>query len=201
MKLIKSLRWVIVVGFALMLSSCASTYVTGSWKDANYTRPVQKVMVIGLGENKGRRRLFEDTLAAAFIKDGKQAVPSANYFDDIREISKETVLPIVKENNIDAVIVARMISVDKEQRFVPSAYPAHYNSFYGYYGRVGGNYYDPGYYVEDTLVSLEINLYETANAKLIWAITTETFSPENINKEINKLSSLIMSNLRKEGLL
>jgi len=201
MKFIRIIRWVLIPAIAFLLSSCASTYVTGTWKDANYSRPVQKVMVIGLGENASRRRMFEDSLASAFIKAGKQAVPSTNFFDDIREISKESVIPITKENSIDAVIVARMISVDKEQRFVPSAYPAHYNSFGGYYGRVGGYYNDPGYYVQDTLVSLEINLYETGNAKLIWAMTTETFSPDNINKEINKLSSLIMSNLTKEGLI
>jgi len=201
MKHVSVIKWALVPIFIVLLSSCASTYVTGTWKDENYTKPVSNVLVIGLGENQSRRRSFEDTLSTMFKKAGKEASPSAKYFEDIREISKESVGPLVNKENFDAVIVARILNIDKTQRYIPSAYPAHYNSFYGYYGRVGGAYYEPGQYVQDTLVSLEINLYETTNAKLIWAITTETFLPDNINKEINKLSELIMGNLEKEGLL
>jgi len=175
--------------------------VTGTWKDAEYTKPIQNILVIGLGENKGRRRSFENTLSTAFNQAGKKAAPSFTFFDDISKISKESVAPIVKEKQFDAVIVARVISVEKDKRYIPTSYPATYNSFYGYYNRVGTAYYNNGYYVDDTLVSLEVNLYETGNAKLIWAITTETFLPENINKEIKTLTKLIISDLKKTGLL
>jgi len=176
--------------------------LTGTWKEPSYTETVDNVLVIGLAENQGNRRIFEDSMSSAFKKAGKQATPSSKYFEDIREISKESVTPVVKDNKFDAVIVVRLLAISKEQRYVPSAYPAHYNNFYGYYGHVGVSHYnDPSYYVEETKVSLEINLYETANAKLIWAISTDTFSPDNVNKEINKLVDVIMENLKKDGLI
>ncbi len=200
----KSSRWACALVFVWLLSSCASTDVTQTWKNANYTLPIQKILVIGLADSPGRRGVFEDTLSASFIREGKQAVPSSNYFEDISVLNEETISTIVKKNKINAVIVARIVLVDKEQRFLASTYPAHYNSFYSYYGRylrTGENYYDPGYSLKETLVSLEINLYETTNARLIWAITTETFFSENINQEINKIAKIIMHNLKKEKLL
>jgi hypothetical protein len=94
-----------------------------------------------------------------------------------------------------------MVSADKQKRYVPTNYPTHYNSLYGYYDNVSPYYRDQGYYVENTIVSIEINMYETKSAKLIWAITTETFEPKNINKEVAEISQLIIKELTKEKLL
>jgi len=207
MKKIKLIPLLISLSLALLLTSCAATSVTGTWKEASYNKPIKKVLVIGLGKkdekvkSKSARRIFEDTISKDIKNAGAQAQVSLKYFNDNKTINKKTLAPIVKKEHFDTVLIARIVAVDKENRYVATGYPNSYSSMYGYYGQVSPYYREAGYYVQNTIVSLEINLYETKSAKLIWAITTETFEPDNINKEIQKLSTIIIDELKKEKLL
>jgi len=201
MRKINYVKFLVSLSLLLLLASCASTSVTGTWKDANYNKPIKKILIIALAKEASRRRIFEDTLSHDIINAGKDAVVSVKFFTNTKKISKKTLRPIVKKHNFDKVLIARVVSVDKEKQYVASGYPSTYNSMYGYYGSVRAGYGSGGYYVENTIVSLEFNLYETKNAKLIWALTTETFQINNINKEIKNLSEMIVKELKKSKLL
>jgi hypothetical protein len=201
MKYRNYLQNISIISTLLLLASCASTSVTGTWKDANYSQPANNILVVALASKESNRRIFEDTLSKDLIKAGKKASISVKFFDDASKINKKSLGPIIKKEGFDKVFIARVISVDKETRYVPSGYPSNYYSMYGYYGNASSYYRDPGYTVQDTIVSLEFNLYETKNAKLVWALTTETFQPDNINKEIAALSELIIKQLKSDNLL
>jgi len=201
MKNVKYLRPLFALFIPLFLASCAATSVTGTWKEASYNKPIKKILVIGLAKNIANRRIFEETLSKDFIKAGKSAEVSTKYFSDIKKINKKSLAPIVKKGKYDTVIIARVISIDKQSSYVPSAYPSGYDSMYGYYGRVSPYYMDQGYYVQNEIVSIEINMYETQKAKLVWAITTETFAPDNINDEVKEISDIIIKKLAEQKFL
>ncbi|MFV2059460.1 MAG: hypothetical protein ACC653_02180 [Gammaproteobacteria bacterium] len=198
MKHINFLQKIGILSLLLLLASCASTSVTGSWKDASYNKPAKHILVVAFAKKEASRRIFEDTLTKDLIKAGVKADISVKFFPEVNKINKKTLAPIVKKENYDMVFVARVISVDKETRYVPSGYPSNYYSMYGYSGYASSYYRDPGYTVQDTIVSLEFNLYETSGAKLIWALTTETFQPDKINKEIASLSEIIIKKLKED---
>lgn len=61
--------------------------------------------------------------------------------------------------------------------------------------------YSPGYLVDETIVSLETNMYVTPDEKLIWSLTSESFNPNNANKVINELAAIIIKELTKDGLI
>ncbi len=202
MKNINILSRLITLVISLLLTSCAATTITGSWKEVSYNKPIKNILVIGLSNNKTNRRIFEEILSQDIIETGKNASVSTKYFSDIKNISKKTLAPIVKKAHFDTVIIARVVSINKEQRHVPSSYPTNYGSMYGYYGRVSPYYSDnTNYMATNTIVSLEVNMYETSNAKLVWAITTETFEPGNVNKEVQKISEIIIKKLKEQKLL
>jgi len=197
-------RLLSILFVVFLVSSCVSTDVSGVWKDVNYSLPVKKIMLIGLGDNPARRGVLENTLSAFFIREGKQAVPSVNFFENISSINKKNILSISSENRINTVMIARIVLIDQEKHISPDAYPEYYNSFFKYFdkvGRVGKNYYNSEFALKETLVSLEINLYEMTHSRLVWAITTETFFSENINQELNKVAKIIISKLEEEALL
>jgi len=104
MKNVKYLPYFIAIFMPILLTSCASTSVTGSWKEASYTKPIQKVLVIGLAKNEAKRRIFEDALSKEIIKAGKLAENSTQYISDIKNISRESLKPIVRKENYDTVI-------------------------------------------------------------------------------------------------
>lgn len=201
MKKINFPRVITSLFIPLLLASCAATSITGTWKEESYTQPIKNILIIGLSKKETNRRIFEDTLSNDIIKAGKKAARSVKYIDDIKGINKESLKPIIKRGNFDTILIGRVVSIDKESRYIASdVYPSNYNSLYGYYGHVSP-YYNQGYIVQDTIVSLEFNIYETKNEKLVWALTTETFEPGNINKEIKKISEIIVKELQKQKLL
>ncbi|MFV1983297.1 MAG: hypothetical protein ACC657_07120 [Thiohalomonadales bacterium] len=201
MKKINYFRLIIGLFFPLLLVSCAATSITGTWKDENYNKPIEKILIIGLSSEAAHRRKFEDSLSEKIRKAGKKAVISVKYFTNINKINKESLEPIIEKEKVDTVIIVRAVSVDKENRYMPGSYPSMYGSMYGYYGAVSPYYQRKSYYSQTTKISLEINLYETKNAKLVWALATQTYEPGKLSKEIQKLAAIIANELKKDKLL
>ena len=190
-----------------MFSGCATTtQLTGSWKEPSADMKINKVLVIGKSDKAAVRRIYEDALVNKLKDHQVNAVASSRVLPIDREIDRPSVEGVVSEHGFDSVLVTKLIDVDKESRYVSGmTYVIPYNeyhNFYSYYGHRGtGIVHEPGYTYTETIVSLETNLYETKNAKLIWAITTESVNPDKINKDIDKLAELIAKKLDADDLL
>lgn len=190
-----------------MFSGCAATtQLTGSWKEPATSVKINKVLVIGKSDKAAVRRIYEDALVNKLKDRQVNAVASSRVIPIVTEIDRPTVESAVKKGGFDSVLVTKLIDVDKESRYVPGmTYVIPYNdyyNFYSYYGHRGpGLIHEPGYTYTETIVSLETNLYETKDAKLIWAITTESVNPDKINKDIDKLAELIAKKLEDDDLL
>jgi hypothetical protein len=108
---------------------------------------------------------------------------------------------------IDAVLVSRLVKVDKTIANIPGysyAVPyAYYRSFYGYYGTVYRQVYSPGYLREDSSVRVETNFYSATppNEELIWTATSDSFNPKSPQKAIDGIVKLIVKELKKQAIL
>ncbi len=195
----------------LVVASCASTEITGKWSDKEYDKPIKTVLVVGLSKDTMRRRIFEDTLVEQFKTKGVTAFSSAAIFPIDKELDEATLEPVLAERSIDAVIITRLVKVEKDTKYVPGQYasspgvyrpPHSYNhGFYDYYYQAQPVVYSPGYMVDETIASLETNMYVTPDEKLIWSLTSETFNPNNVNKVINELAAIIIKELTKDGVI
>lgn len=210
-----TLKSAAVILTTILITACAatgSTMLTERWKDKNYNERLSKVLVVGISENVTRRRLFEDTLVEQLKKRGLQAYSSAELIPPEQKVDKDTIRAAAKEKSVDAVIVTRLVSVDKEASYLPGAVNVdssgqysppkdYYYNFNDYISEGGVTTQTPGKVVSDTIFSLETNLYEVKNEKLIWSITSETFNPNDINKAIDNLSKIIVNRLSKDNLI
>jgi hypothetical protein len=112
----------------------------------------------------------------------------------------------IRANQIDAVIVSRLLRVDKKVTTVPSStYVApfpYYYSFYGYLGAVYPIVYDPGYTREDTTVSVETNVYSTSkpDGDLVWTGVSDSFNPKSAKKVVDGLVKEVPKQMEKDGL-
>ncbi len=122
-----------------------------------------------------------------------------------KKIDRSMIEDAVKKHDFDSVLVTRVSGKEKEVSYVPGmayAIPhGSYNNFHSYYGNYGPIVHEPGYIYTETIVSLETNLYATKDDKLIWAITTESVNPDQIDKEINSLAEVIVEQLIEDGLI
>jgi hypothetical protein len=181
-----------------------------SWTNPNYSGPKpRRILVIGMSENPAVRADFEDDLSSAIANDGLEAIPGNTilFRAHSAELEPDYLRGQIRDFKIDAVLVSRLVKVDKTTTYIPGhAYVVpygYYHSFYGYYGAAYHQVYTPDYLREDTTVRVETNFYAASppDAELIWTGTSDSFNPKSAKKVIDGLVKLIVKELTKQNLL
>lgn len=207
----KVLGIVIVLAVATLLFGKSSKLIM-SWKNPAYspTKKFHRVLALGLSNKTEVRADFEDALAAELLTKGYEAVPGNTIL--LRPAGTQLDLNYLKEqiraNQIEAVVVSRLIKVDNTVTYVPgTAFVApfpYYNTFYGYYGALYPVVYSPGYLQKEKNVRVETNLYYVDGApdgQLVWTGTTDTLNPSNVHKAIKGLVNLVVTKMQKDEAL
>ena len=157
-----------------------------------------------------RRRIFEDSLVSKLQAEEISAYPSNQFHESVDQMDEEEVEALIKERGIEAVIVTRLLNLEREEIVVPpsttvSSYPSYgrpyYDSWYGYYSHGYGVTHDPGYTYEKVTVSLETNLYDAANGKLIWSGQSDTYNPDSTQDVFGPTTDIIVDELVYQKLL
>jgi hypothetical protein len=194
---------------ASTLAYSQPTKLTMSWKNPNYSgQPFRRLLVIGMSENPVVRADFEDALSEKIARDGFEAVPGNSILlrPESPELEMDYLKGQIRDHKIDAVIISRLIALDKTTTYVPGhtfgiPYP-YYGSFYGYYGSIYRQVYTPDYLREDTTVRIETGFYSaTPPEDLVWIGYSDTFNPKNADKVIAGLVKLIVKQLEKEAII
>jgi hypothetical protein len=195
---------VYAVGVALVTACAQPNIIMGSWKDTNYTKQITSVFVIGVTQRSEIRQAFETAMVQHLHEKGLNAVASADSVPLKNGIAKETVKAEVKAaiagKGFDAVLVSRLIGVDKTSTYVPPSShmePTFSNGIMTAYSVA----FTPGYLVNDTVVSIETNLYDTATEKLVWSMTSKSFNPADAMDVIKPLTAAVTKDLAKNGMI
>lgn len=201
----------IVFLFALTAASGKSLKMITSWFNPQYEgQKFHKVLVIGVAQDLAVRADFEDKMAVQIARPGVETIPGNQILlrpDPNAKPDFDYLRAQISGNHIDAVIVSRLLSVDKKVTYVPSStyiapFPYYY-SFYGYLGAVYPVVYDPGYTREDTTVRVETNVYATSktDGDLVWSAVSDSFNPKSARKVADGLVKEIPKRMEKDGLL
>lgn len=194
---------------AATLADGKSTKLVTSWKNPEYSgQAFHRILVLGMSAKPGVRADFEDALSKLVTREGVEAIPGNTILlrPEGTKLDIDYLKSQVKTFKIDAVIVSRLVKVDKSITYVPGQpympYP-YYGSFYGYYGAVYPMVYTPDYLREDTTVRVETNVYAVTSGEgqLVWTGVSDTFNPKSADKVIAALSKLIMKELQKESIV
>jgi|SRR5664279_2795262 len=194
---------------ASVVGNCKNTKLVASVKSPTYAgQHFKKVLVIGMSDNPAIRSDFEDAMAARLKRDGVHAVPGHNILlrPKSAKMDPEYLKAQIKEHDIDAILVSRLVSVKNEVTYIPGQvytvpYP-YYNSFYGYYGAMYPRVYSPDYLREDRTVRVETNLYATTTpeGEFVWTGISDTFNPnpKKAEKAIDAIVQVMVNDLEKE---
>jgi Domain of unknown function (DUF4136) len=196
----------LTLAVAVGLTACAaSTKIVNQWVSPDYTSPrFRKIMVIGVSRQPSIRRTFEDEFVTQLKAAGVDAVPSYLYIPEDGQVDEGRLQAAVKQANADAVIITRLVRVEKKTEVSPGFYqpaPALGFGFYRGYSSAWVAYYEPPrVYQYDVYIS-ETSFYDTTKNQLVWTGTVETAAPGDINKEIERYVDSVIDALKSKNIL
>ena len=191
----------------MIIGGCSTAKVKNVWKETEYKEKTTSILVVGVAIRKGRRQIFEATLAKKLEAHGVRAIPSYTAFSK-EEMKEQNVADFVKEKNIDSVIVVKVLNSKaiKQRVAYTTAYTTGPDPFYrGFNGwhteyrywetQIGT--YDTNYVVSN----LEANLYQRGNKKMVWSALVEIDGFDDEKSGVQDLANSLVKQMLKDGLI
>ncbi len=195
-------RFAVIFFAGVLMNACASTKLTHVWVDeASKGKSFSEFLVIGISDQEGIRRSFEEMFVEQLKQMGVNAVSSADTLDipADKKLGKEPILEVVRKYQNDAVIITHLIGVEKREIYRPRT-PL-YRGYYDYYHHAYGYVHRPGYYTSHNFVKLETNVYDVKTEKPIWSGQSETWEPDSDRQTMDEVIKTVVKEMQKNGLL
>src|SRR5262245_26257610 len=139
--------FVLAIAVAFVVAGCAATKIVTEWSNPDYASPrFKKILVIGVSKQPSIRRTFEEEFVNKLKAAGVDAVPSYIYIPEDGQVDEARLHEAVRKANADAVIVTRLVRVEKKTEVSPGFYqpaPAATLGYYGGYSTAWLRYYEP----------------------------------------------------------
>jgi Domain of unknown function (DUF4136) len=198
--------FVLAIAVTLGFNGCtATTQIVNQWVSPDYTSPrFKKLLVIGVSKQPSIRRTFEDDFVAKLRTAGVDAVPSYLYIPEDGQVGEARLQEAVKRANADAVIITRLVRVEKKTEVSPGFYqpaPGVTFGFYPGYSAAWLGYYEPPRIYQYDVYTSETSLYDISKNQLVWSGTAQTTAPGDINKEIERYVDTVIDALKSKNLL
>lgn len=192
--------------FLFLLNSCASSKITGEWKDPELgAKKYTNILIIGVAKQPDRRKFYEDEFAKQLNRQGVMAMASHTIIPRDKMLDRDTIVKSIQGLRVDAVIVTRLQGI-KEQKQVPhgKSYQVpygYYNNMYDYYNTSFSTAPTRSYSETHEYLQLESNLYDAETEKLAYSITTDTFIRQKFQSRIVAYIETVVRQLKSNNLL
>lgn len=214
----------VLIGFALLLSSCSSVKVLDSWKGENISTVKDKnILVIARTDNKQARIAFEEAMANDLRAHGLSATESFLKFPNFNPDAKasensEKIKALIEKENFHGILISvvkdysEAVVTEESGGYYAGAsygggygYGGYYGGFYGYY-RHPMSYSTYGSYVPSSsttrvsktyiLETLIYNLDQPEDKQLIGLVTSKIIDPTSVSKLAKTYSKEVFNSLK-----
>ncbi|WP_103069438.1 hypothetical protein [Aquimarina sediminis] len=192
---------------------CTSSELVENWKNPDIeTFEAQKVLIIGMTQDEGVRKVFEKKLAAELKKSGVNTVKSIDFFENSFTSSPKTEEELMSleskliAQGFDAILLSKVLGVEDKVTVV-KAYrnlDRTFKSFRDDYYQNQEIYHDEDYYEEYQVFHAESSLYcicPDKERELIWKGSIDITEPENIRKAVGDYVKVLVWALKGQQLL
>jgi hypothetical protein len=203
MKMQTKLLSVCAILFLFLLNSCASSKITGEWKDPEFgKKKFTNVLVIGVAKQPDRRKFYENEFVKQLHRQGVLAIASHSIIPRDKMRDKDTIVKSIEGMRIDGVVVTRLQGI-KQQRQVPhgKTYQVPYGNMYDYYNSSFSTAPSRSYAETHDFLQLESNLYSAETEKLVFSITTDTFVREKFESRFKAYIETVVRQLKNNNLI
>ncbi len=211
--LYQSIYFFIIIACFSFYISCSGTRLVATWKDTSYNQtPFKKIAVIGIFRRLENRKDYEDSIVRLLKEKGTDAINGLSLLSPDKEYKYEEMENIFDSQKIDGILILRMKSVDRKDKYIPPVEDVvpeepnviYFNNYMKFYRVIQ----EPGYLQETDIFHLECNLYRNDNDRLIWTTEARTIEPDVTSDEpiysadaSAELARLLVSELKKNNLI
>ena len=177
----------------IALAGCVkSPTVYEHWMDETYKgKQYEKILIIGVADKVTGRSLFEGEVARQLQSRGVEAVRSYTILPDNEMLTKEIILNVVREFNIDGVLFTFVADRRNKTVYYQNA------DLYTYYNNVMNVGATASYDIE--VLSLITNFYDVKSEGRIWTMDYD-FERRGV-KTFNLAIKFVIDTLQKDGLI
>lgn len=195
-------KWMGTIVAAAIVAACAGASIKSSWKDPEFKgQPAKAILVVGVAQSAGNRRIFEDGFSRALQASGTAAQPSYVSIPEGGAIAKTRLAQAVAATRSDAVLVTRVLRISKNIDITPG-----YGAT-GFYARGYGGWYGtawtagpPDIHTYDVL-TIESTLWDMSADKPVWSGTTEASEPKDVAKLTEDLAKVLIARMKADGVI
>jgi len=171
------------------------------WVDKNYSKPVKKILVVGMAKEKWQSKAMENELKTALKSYNVEAIVSWRSLPKDETISKETFDKYFKDKNIDAVLIVRSLGATTDETVVKGGVTNVYAGYYGFYLSTSSMFIAPDYVMENKTVHVDAHIFDTKTGNLIFKTTSQSFDPHSYSSVIKEISNAIVGEIEYSGLI
>ena len=205
-----ALRLAVLLSAVSILCSCASVSMVDTWRNPTVkVARLHKVLLVSITKKDNNRSVYEDVLASELGKHGVVAIASHTLMPSGTKTERADLDAAVKKSGADAVLTVQTVKVERQTTVQPSfasTYPGYWYpeafptwDLYGYYGSMDA--YGPTYISSYDIATIQVNVFDTASGKLLWAATMTSSEPEKVISVAKDLASKVIASLEKEGII
>jgi hypothetical protein len=183
-------------------ASQSRTTIPGAWRNTDFSgEPFTSFFVIGIGRNDEYRRLYEDSMVRALTAQGAAARASYESFPETEKLDRARVLVAIEQAGYDAVVIARLDSVNEQQVYVPARPKTSSDEYMGGYDEKYAVNSEPAHYEKRTTYRVETSVYSIHEALLAWVAYSDTVDPESVEELIGAVSTNLARRMKADGLI
>jgi hypothetical protein len=203
------------IAVLLVFATCSpATKITRSWSSPEKSMSgYHNMFVAVIISDITLRQVIEDDISKKLGNIGVSSTVSnqviAPNFWQSTDLTKESMIRIVKEDGKDGIMTVSLIDVQNEQRYIPGAMmmggpmmgPGAWGmgNFGGFWGMNHGMMMTPGHIVNDRKYFIEINLYDTESELLVWSAQSKTLNPSSLEKFSSEFAEVVLTRMLEEG--
>jgi len=191
----------IYIMLLFFLTSCASTKVTGEWKDPDFSsQKFKKIMVLGVAKQPANRNLYEDKFVQHLEARGIKAIASHTLipFDEMRE--KEKIVQHIDGQGFDGVIITRLRNLKEK---APIGRQRNMHAYYSDSFTFVSVYDTPGTanLTYQQKYSLESKLYDARTEKPVFSLSSDTVAQNDVAKRLDSYIRTVVNKLIENKLI
>ena len=186
----------VLIGVVGLLTGCGMLHVD-SWVNPEYpSRPVGKIMILGIGKTVEISRQYENLFIDRLTKLGVEADSMHRYVCREDLVTEDEIVEILKEHACDSIIITRLLA-EKERHYVGGGYPDHYWHYYGFYS----NAFDARTVESLVEYDLETNLYDVETRSLVWSGREVVYSDRPAQSNMKDVIKALLKSLQHANMV